>query len=137
MKKTVEINSRAARMVSESEILQFIKIILQEFCDFAVPEKPFQVHKQDKPHDYHDELKLYGTKEKGIKYHYFMKIGGRSADASSFSTTAIESFGFSNLWIKFARSTKEGLQLELKTDEQSPSEKIMSLFEDRFGYCRE
>ena len=125
----------AARNVYGSESFNFVRKIIAEFCEYDISEKAFEIHKQDKSYDYTDELRLYGTKEKGIKYHSHIKVFEKPT-SSAISTISNESFGFPNFWIKFTVSTQDGLILELEAEDQKLLEQVLNQFEKQFGYCR-
>lgn len=136
MKEKIEINTMIARNVYSSESLEFIKKILKKCCSFEIPEKAKEIHKQNKPFDYTDEFRIYGTKEQGINYHSYYKLQEKGKSKPLIYTVSNEAFGFDQLWIKFTISSQDGLILEIKTNDKKLLKEIITLFEKDFGYCR-
>ncbi|NHJ32659.1 MAG: hypothetical protein FK732_07345 [Asgard group archaeon] len=136
MKEKIEINTMIARNVYSTESFQFIKDVLKKICNFEVPDKAKEIHKQNKLYDYTDEFRLYGTKDQGIKYHSYYKIHEKDSTTPSFYKISNESFGFPDYMIKFTISSQDGLILELESKDKKLIEKTVALFEKEFGYCR-
>ncbi|MGC9781514.1 MAG: tetratricopeptide repeat protein [Candidatus Heimdallarchaeota archaeon] len=136
MKEKIEINTMIARNVYATESYDFVKLVLEKFCKVEIPNKAKEIHKQNKLYDYKDEFRLYGTKEQGIKYHSYYKLLDKDTNIPSLYTVSNESFGIENLWIKFTISSQDGLILELDSKDNSLVEKVVSLFEKQFSYCR-
>jgi tetratricopeptide (TPR) repeat protein len=137
MKEKIEINTMTARNVYSTESLEFIKKILKSCCKYEMPEKAREIHKQNKPFDYTDEIRIYGTQEQGIRYHTYYKIHDeKGKSAPLFYTVSNEIFGFEDLWIKFTISSQDGLILELESKNKKLIKQIKVLFEESFGYCR-
>ncbi|MEA2070721.1 MAG: tetratricopeptide repeat protein [Asgard group archaeon] len=135
MKKTLEISTMTARNVFASEVKRFIKDILQKFFSYDFPEKAREIHKQDKPYDYRDEIHIYGTKDKGIKYHTHMRlIEGQTKKA--IATVSCETFGFDDFWLKFELDTQEGLLFSYDVEDKQTAKKVRDFFDKEFGYCR-
>lgn len=136
MKEKIEINTMIARNVYSTESFQFVKKVLKKLWDFEVPEKAKEIHKQNKLYDYTDEFRLYGTKEKGVKYHSYYKMLEKDSATPSFYSISNESFGFPDYFIKFTISSQDGLILELESKDKKIYDKTLALFEKEFGYCR-
>lgn len=137
MKEIIEINTMTARNVYNSESFRFVKMVVEKICNIVVPEKAKEIHKQNKPHDYTDEFRLYGTKEQGINYHSYYKVLDKENLHTTIYTLSNETFGFPNLWIKFTISTNDGLILEIESEKPDIIRIIKNLFEEEFGYCRQ
>lgn len=137
MKKVKTINSREARAVYGSDALSFIRKIIDQHCNFALPENPSETHKQSKRNEYTDELRIYGkASDKGVKYRLHIQVGDHQNELS-FSEVTIETFGFDNLFLTFCISTKDGLHFEVETEDKPMVTQILESFEETFGYCRD
>ncbi|NHK32457.1 MAG: tetratricopeptide repeat protein [Asgard group archaeon] len=136
MKERIEINTMIARNVYSTESLEFIKKILQKCCSYEIPEKAKEIHKQNKPFDYTDEFRIYGTKEQGIKYHSYYKLQEKGKSKPLIYSVSNEAFGFDQLWIKFTISSQDGLILEVETKDKKLLKDVINHFEQDFGYCR-
>lgn len=137
MKQKIEINTMIARNVYTSESFDFVKKVIEIFCKETIPEKASEIHRQNKPNHYTDEFRLYGTKEKGIKFHSYYKIAETKQTKSNIYTHTNESFGYDGFWIKFTLSSHEGLILEIDVTDKQKAKGILELFEKEFGYSRE
>ncbi len=137
MKQKVEINTMIARNVYTSESLDFVKKVIETFCHDSIPEKASEIHRQNKANHYTDEFRLYGTKEKGIKYHSYYKITETKQIKSNIYTHSNETFGYIDFWIKFTISSHNGLILEIDVKDKQKTKEIIELFEKKFGYSRE
>ncbi len=137
MKRKIEINTMIARNVYTSESFDFVKKAVEIFCKDTIPEKASEIHRQNKPNHYTDEFRLYGTKEKGIKYHSYYKIAETKQAQSNIYTHTNETFGYADFWIKFTLSSHNGLVLEIDVEDKQKAEGILELFEKEFGYSRE
>ncbi|MHA1211061.1 MAG: tetratricopeptide repeat protein, partial [Candidatus Heimdallarchaeota archaeon] len=120
MKEKIEINTMTARNVYSSESFQFVKKVLEKFCDLEIPEKAREIHKQNQ----------------GIKYHSYYKIVDKTVKIPALYTISSETFGCNEIWMKFTISSQDGLILELTTDDSALVKKITKLFEKEYGYCR-
>ncbi|NHJ39216.1 MAG: tetratricopeptide repeat protein [Asgard group archaeon] len=136
MKEIIEINTMIARNVYSTESLEFIKKVPTQCCSYEIPEKAREIHKQNKPYDYTDEFRIYGTKDQGIKYHSYYKLQEKGKTKPLIYTVSNEAFGFDQLWIKFTISSQDGLILEIETTNKNLFKEIKTLFEEDFGYCR-
>ncbi|MFW9922613.1 MAG: tetratricopeptide repeat protein [Candidatus Thorarchaeota archaeon] len=136
MKEIIEINTMTARNVYTSESFRFIKMVVEKICNIQVPEKAKEIHKQNKPHDYTDEFRLYGTKEQGINYHSYYKVVDKENLHTTVYTISNQAFGYPDIDVKFTISTQDGLILEIESNNTSTISKIKELFEEEFGYCR-
>ena len=136
MKEKIEINTMIARNVYSTESLEFIRKILKKCCSYEIPEKAKEIHKQNKPFDYTDEFRIYGTKEQGIKYHSYYKLQEKGKEKPLIYTVSNEAFGFDQLWIKFTISSQDGLILEIETNDKKLLKEIKTLFEEDFSYSR-
>ncbi len=137
MKQKIEINTMIARNVYTSESFDFVKKVVEIFCKDTIPKKANEIHRQNKLNHYTDEFRLYGTKEKGIKYHSYYKIADTKQEKSSIYTHTNETFGYADFWIKFTLSSHDGLILEIDIADKEKAESIIELFEKDFGYSRE
>lgn len=137
MKRKIEINTMIARNVYTTESFAFIKMVLEIFCKETIPEKAIEIHRQNKPNYYTDEFRLYGTKEKGIRYHSHYKIAQTKQDKSNIYTHINETFGYADFWVKFIIGSHDGLLLEIDVKDKQKADGILELFEKEFGYSRE
>ncbi|NHJ05488.1 MAG: tetratricopeptide repeat protein [Candidatus Heimdallarchaeota archaeon] len=137
MNKKIQINTMIARNVFGNESFLFIKKIIEQFCNCQIPDKAKEIHKQNKAHDYTDEFRIYGTNERGIKYHSYYKIIDKEKSTTALLTITNESFGFPDFWIKFIISSSDGLILEIESDDKSILDKVTNFFEEEFGFTRE
>ena len=136
MKKKIEINTMMARNVYFTESFEFIKKLLGQFFDFQVPEKAKEIHKQNKPFDYTDEFRVYGTAERGINYHSYYKASEKEMRKPLLYTVSCETFGFPDVWLKFTISSQDGLIFEFDITDETIAKKVVDLFESEYGYCR-
>jgi len=137
MKKTIEINTMIARNVYHSESFNFVKNVVETLCNDSISEKALEIHRQNKPNHYMDEFRLYGTKERGIKYHSYFKIEDSEKMKFNIYTLTTESFGYENFTLKFTISSHEGLLLEFDIKDEEKANKVIKMFETEFSYCRE
>ncbi|NHJ49762.1 MAG: tetratricopeptide repeat protein [Asgard group archaeon] len=136
MKEKIVINTMIARNVYSTESLEFIKKILTKCCNYKIPEKAREIHKQNKPFDYTDEFRVYGTQEQGVRYHSYYKLHDKEKSVPLIYTVSNEAFGFDKLWLKFTISSQDGLILEIETKDKKLLKEITTHFEKEFGYCR-
>jgi tetratricopeptide (TPR) repeat protein len=137
MQEKIEINTMIARNVYASESFDFVKTSLKNFCNYELKEKPIEIHKQNKTYEYTDEYRIYGTREKGVKYHTHYKIMAEGSTDYSIFHVSNETFGFTDFWMKFTISTHDGLILEFNVKDETIAKKLTANFEEDFGYSRE
>ena len=137
MKKIIEINTMIARNVYHSESFNFVKAVVEKICEDKISEKALEIHRQSKPNHYMDEYRLYGTKERGIKYHSYFKIEDKEKNKFNIYTLSNETFGYNDFWLKFTISSHDGLLLEYEIKNKEKIKKVVELFDIEFDYCRE
>ena len=125
-----------ARHVYSTESLRFVKKVIEKLFGEEIPDKAREIHKQNKPFDYTDEYRVYGSQEKGVKYHSYYKVQEGEEAKTSIYTMSNETFGYPDLELKFTISSQEGLILEIESSQKKRLEIIEQLFDDDFGYCR-
>lgn len=137
MNKKIEIKTMTARHVYSTESLSFVKKVIKELFGEEIPEKAREIHKQNKPFDYTDEYRIYGSPEKGIMYHSHYKVQEGKDPKASIYTISNESYGYPDIWISFSISSQDGLILELESTQKKRIDFVIDLFERDYGYCRE
>jgi hypothetical protein len=136
MKKKIEIRTVAAKNIFPSESLEFVKQVLEKYYNCPIESKAKEIHRQDKPQEYTDEIRIYGSKEKGIRYHSHIKVLEQESTKTSIATICCEVFGFPDLELRFSVSSENGLLLEFDLPDNELADKILELFEDSYGHCR-
>jgi tetratricopeptide (TPR) repeat protein len=135
MKEIIKIDTMTARNVYPNESLQFVKKIVEEIYHHPIPTTAKEIHRQDKPQDYMDEFRIYSDNSQGIKYHSHVKILSKKS-RQTISKITNETFGFENFYLRFTISSLEGLELEIKSENEDRIQEVKELFEEEYGYCR-